>query len=189
MLYCEQPMTGGEQMKAEDYLKKAYRSIYNNDFEGAISWFEQALAIEPDHADIHYRCSITCARSNRLDKAIAHARLAVALMPAQEEYKLHFDRMQAKELTQLAKKRLDSSADSSSQASNSSSAVSLLKRAVQLDPLSVDTQVWLAIAYAETGQYASALKALRNASSLPQDEAIAAQLRELEHRIRKTMKS
>lgn len=189
MLYCEQPMTGGEQMKAEDYLKKAYRSIYNNDFEGAISWFEQALAIEPDHADIHYRCSITCARSNRLDKAIAHARLAVALMPAQEEYKLHFDRMQAKELTQLAKKRLDSSANSSSQESSSSSAVSLLKRAVQLDPLSVDTQVWLAIAYAETGQYASALKALRNASSLPQDEAIASQLRELEHRIRKTMKS
>lgn len=177
-------------MKAEDYLKKAYRSIYDNDFEQAISWFEQALTIEPDNADIHYRCSITCARSNRLDKAIAHARLASALAPAQEEYKLHFDRMQSKELTQLAKKRLNSTSGGDVQDVNTAnSVIRLLKRAVQLDPMSVDSQVWLAIAYAETGQYGSALKALRDASTLPQDESVAAQLRKLEQRIRKSMKT
>lgn len=94
-------------MKAEEFLYKAYRSIYENDFEQAQHWFEQALAAEPDHADIHYRYSITCARSNRLDKALMHARLAAALAPDQEEYRLHYDRLQSMELTHMAKKRLE----------------------------------------------------------------------------------
>ncbi|RCX23293.1 tetratricopeptide repeat protein [Fontibacillus phaseoli] len=177
-------------MKAEDYLKKAYRSIYENDFEQAIQWFEQALTLEPDNGDIHYRCSITCARSNRLEKAMAHARLAAAIAPLQEEYKLHFDRLQSKELTNMAKRLLegDSAESSVNKSKIAEPASRLLVRAVQLDPLSVEAQVWLAIAYAELEQYESALQAVREAAVLPQDEGVAKQLLELEQKIRKYMK-
>lgn len=177
-------------MKAEDCLKKAYRSIYENDFEQAIQWFEQALVLAPDNADIHYRCSITCARSGRLEKALAHARLASALVPEQEEYKLHFDRLQSMELTLMAKRLLEGeSAGSAVDAGlTSKPAASLLERAVRLDPLSVDAQVWLAIAYTESEQYDRALSAVQEASVLPQDVGIAKQLQELEQRIRKHMK-
>ncbi|MEF2964325.1 tetratricopeptide repeat protein [Paenibacillus sp. M1] len=163
--------------------------MYENDFEQAIQHFEEALAIEPDNADVHYRCSITCARSNRLDRALAHARLATALAPLQEEYKLHFDRMQSKELTVMAKRLLegDTAGSSVNKEGVVVPALRLLERAAQLDPLSVDSRVWLAIAYAELEQYELALNAVQEASALPQDDVIAKQLAELEQRIRKYM--
>lgn len=177
-------------MKVEEYLKKAYRSIYLNDFEGAIHWFEQALLIEPDHADIHYRFSITCARSNRLEKAITHARLASALASSHEEYRIHYDRLQSKELTLMAKKLVQEHSKQEGKEANHNviqSAIRLLQRAAVLDPLAVDTQVWLALAFVELKQFNSALRAIREASSLPQDDGIAKQLLELKQFINKHM--
>lgn len=178
-------------MKVEEYLKKAYRSIYLNDFEAAIHWFEQALLIEPDHADIHYRFSITCARSNRLEKAITHARLASALASSHEEYKIHYDRLQSKELTLMARKLIQEHSKYNGNKTDHNaviqSAIRLLQRAAVLDPLSVDTQVWLALAFIELRQFKSALKAVKEASSLPQDDSIAKQLLELEQLINKYM--
>ncbi|MFD3258881.1 tetratricopeptide repeat protein [Paenibacillus lentus] len=169
-------------MQVEQNLKKAYRSIFDNDFEGAIHWFEQALAEGPDNADIHYRLSITCARSDRLEKAIHHARLAATIEPAHMEYKSHYDRLQSKELTVMAKKQLEQSG--ARHGALIKSAVTLLERAVHLDPLSVIAQLWLAIAYGELQQYSLALQAIQEASQLPQDEAITKQLQKLEQRFK-----
>ncbi|WP_055107793.1 tetratricopeptide repeat protein [Paenibacillus ihumii] len=175
-------------MQVEQCLKKAYRSIFDNDFEGAIHWFEQALSEGPDHADIHYRLSITCARSDRLEKAIHHARLAATLEPAHKEYKSHYDRLQSKELTVMAKKQLEQSHSQARRGRLAESAVHLLERAVHLDPLSVIAQLWLAIAYGELQQYALALQAVQEASQLPQDEAITKQLLTLEQRFKSKIK-
>ncbi|AZK47199.1 tetratricopeptide repeat protein [Paenibacillus lentus] len=169
-------------MQVEQYLKKAYRSIFDNDFEGAIHWFEQALSEGPDNADIHYRLSITCARSDRLEKAIHHARLAATLEPAHLEYKSHYDRLQSKELTVLAKKQLEQA--NARHKGLVKSAVTLLERAVHLDPLSVIAMLWLAIAYGELQQYSLALRAVQEAAQLPQDEAITKQLQKLEQRFK-----
>lgn len=169
-------------MKAEDYLQKAYRSIYENDFEQAQRWFEQALVTQPDHADMHYRYSITCVRSSRLDKALMHARLASALAPVQKEYKLHYDRLQSMKLTQMAKRQLEGANGKLKAAAESASR--MLKRAVQLDPLSVDAQVWLAVAYGELEWFDVALQAVREASALPLDDTVAKQLKELEQRFK-----
>lgn len=169
-------------MKAREYLEKAYYSIYENDFEGAIHWFECALAVEPDNADIHYRYSITCARSNRLDKAITHARLSSDLMPQHEEYLIHFNRLQSKKLTNTAKKQLEKIHGEKEEVNES--LIQMLEEAIELDPLSVEAQVWLAITYAELEEYTLALDAVQAASALPQDEIIARQLLELEQRFK-----
>lgn len=168
-------------MKAEDYLQRAYRSIYENDFAQALSWFERALVVQPDHADIHYRYSITCARSGQLDKALQHARLAAALEPAQDEYKLHYDRLQSMELTQMARRQLEKAGNKRKSAAEP--AARILKRAVELDPLSLDAQVWLAITYGELECYELALQAVRDASALPLDAGAAGQLKEMEQRL------
>lgn len=173
-------------MKAEDYLQRAYRSIYENDFAQALYWFEQALDVQPDHADIHYRYSITCARSGQLDKALQHARLAVALEPVQDEYKLHYDRLQSMELTQMAKRLVETAGGKRKTAAEPASR--MLKRAVELDPLSLDAQVWLAITYGEMEHYELALQAVRDASALPLDAGAASQLKEMEQRLKQQIK-
>ncbi|MMZ68108.1 hypothetical protein D1872_307580 [compost metagenome] len=90
----------------------------------------------------------------------------------------------------MAKRLLEGESAGSAVGAGSTSkpAASLLERAVRLDPLSVDAQVWLAIAYTELEQYDRALSAVQEASVLPQDVGIAKQLQELEQRIRKHMK-
>lgn len=133
-------------MKAEDYLQRAYRSIYENDFAQAMHWFERALDVQPDHADIHYRYSITCARSGQLEATGAKRKAAAE------------------------------------------PAARMLKRAVELDPLSLVAQVWLAIAYGELECYDLALQAVRNASALPLDAGAEGQLKELEQRLKQQMK-
>ena len=168
-------------MKAKQCLNEAYRSIYENDFEQALYWFEQALSVEPDNADIHYRYSITSARSNCLDKALAHARLAATLAPDHAEYMLHFDRLRAKELLGIARRHLEGKTED--KMNRSERAVRLLERAGELDPVSVDVQAWLAIAYGEMGRYDTALSALREAYALPQDEVVTRQLTELERQL------
>ncbi|MNH36084.1 hypothetical protein D3C79_968410 [compost metagenome] len=65
------------------------------------------------------------------------------------------------------------------------SAERLLTRAALLDPLSIEAQVWLALAYIELGRYHDALSSVREASTLPQDDSIAKQLLELKQRITK----
>ncbi|MDF2963523.1 MAG: hypothetical protein K0S39_5258, partial [Paenibacillus sp.] len=91
-------------MDGEEQIKKAYESILKHDFEQAVEWFEQAIAIAPDNAAFHYKLSITYARSNKLSKAIEHAKEAVRLEQSEEHYQFHLQHLQAKELIQQAEK-------------------------------------------------------------------------------------
>lgn len=169
-------------MRSEEFLSNAYTSILQNDFEQAIHWFEEALAIEPNDGDIHYRCSITYARSNRLEKAIQHAKEAVLLSPDQKIYIIHFERLQALEMTLVAKKILDSS-DGNTKVEGEE-LIRILQKAVELDPISIDAKFWLAVAYGEMKQYDLALHALSEAKALLQDESIVIGLSELEQRFK-----
>lgn len=94
-------------MKPEDYMQQAYRCILQNDFEQAIRWFETAIHAHPEHAELYYRCSITHARSNHLLPALEYARKAVELSEGVEEYVLHLQTLEAKQLTVTAKMMLE----------------------------------------------------------------------------------
>lgn len=169
-------------MKADEFLKKAYRCILDNDFEQAIGWFEQAISVEPDRADIRYRCSITYARNGRLELAIRNAEEAIRLAPGEQTYILQHQRLQAREMTQNAVKILQFREDSDYKAA--SEAVRLLEEAAKLDPLSAQTQVWLAVAYGELKDYRKALVCVWEASALMQDDPVSEHLKKLEQRFK-----
>ncbi|MFB5762545.1 tetratricopeptide repeat protein [Paenibacillus medicaginis] len=155
-------------MKADEYVQKAYFSILSNDFEEAIRWFERAIAAEPDNADYRYRCSITYARSGRLDQALEHAKLAVMLAPGQDEYKIHLNSLDAKRLAGEVRKMLSGGGSPDDPAR--ARAINMLHEAVKLDPLCADVYVLLALAHNELNQFDEALAAVGEAIDLlPQE--------------------
>ncbi|WP_418038332.1 tetratricopeptide repeat protein [Paenibacillus xylanilyticus] len=171
-------------MKPEDYMQQAYRCILQNDFEQAIRWFESAILAYPEHAELHYRCSITHARSQHLGPALEHARKAAELSNGTEEYVLHLQTLEAKQLSTQAKALLEQAGSGTNE--RYVSAAALLKEAVKLDPLSVEAHVMLALAYSDLNEFDRAIKAIRDAISLdPQN----AQLHQMDQQIKQRKNS
>ncbi|WP_068775428.1 tetratricopeptide repeat protein [Paenibacillus sp. FJAT-26967] len=166
-------------MDGEIQIQKAYESILSNDFEGAIEWFEKAIAAEPDNASYHYKLSFTYARNFRISKALQHAETASTLEPENETYLYHLTTLKAKALVAEADKYLQQTVE------QFQTAVALLKQAAALDPLSVEAQLGLAAAYAGIDDYSSALVAVKEALRLnPQHELAAAMLEQYRKRLR-----
>jgi tetratricopeptide (TPR) repeat protein len=147
-------------MDGKHHIQKAYESIINQDFEQAVEWFEKAVLDEPLNAFFRYSLSITYARSNKLNKAIEHAREACRLEPNTDNFKLHLNTLKAKRLLLKADqwlykdhRRMDK-------------AISLLKCAVILDPLSLEALLMLALAYGIQERYDEAVHILEEALRL-----------------------
>jgi len=140
-------------------IQKAYEAILYQDFEQAMEWFEKAVETEPNNASFHYKLSITYARSNKLDRAIYHARKACELAGHQPQYQYHIQILQAKQLIRQAEKYIgDAEGDA---AEPSFMAVALLKQAVALDPLAKEGYLMLGMAYAKLNDFPSALQVIR----------------------------
>lgn len=156
-------------MDGKQHIQQAYKSLLDHDFEQAINWFEQAVADEPGNASFHYSLSITYARSNKLNKAITYAEIAVQLDPEANNYRLHLDTLRARQLLVEAERLLqDASADCR--------AIPLLESAVRLDPLSVEARIMLALSLAKQHRHEEAEGALREALKLNPEHVEANQL-------------
>lgn len=158
-------------MDGENPIKRAYASILESDFERAIEWFELAIREEPDNADYHYKLSVTFARSNRLGKAIEHAQRAKELEPDSEVYGYHLDTLQAKLHMQDAQKVMDGT-------DQTYMAISLLMRAIELDPLSVEAHIMLSAAYADLQEYGKAVQMANESLRLDPEHPDAKRLAE-----------
>jgi tetratricopeptide (TPR) repeat protein len=167
------------RMDGEEQIKKAYESILMHDFEQAIEWFGQAIAINPDNAAFHYKLSITYARSNKLNKALEHAKQAVLLDGAEAHYRLHYQHLQAKELIQQAEGCFTESGD------QLWLAVALLKKAIVLDSLCLEAFLLLGHGYSLLKEYDQAVQAIRECLKLdPQHEMGLRLLEEYQQRLR-----
>ncbi|WP_160396014.1 tetratricopeptide repeat protein [Paenibacillus sp. MMS18-CY102] len=129
-------------MEGDDCLKQAYGCILRNDFEGAIRWFERAIAADPDNASYYYKCSISYSRSGKLDRALYYALRAVELDPEQKAYGYQLRTVQASLLVSSAR------FDLGQQPPDPASAIHTLQEAIELDPLSFDGFFLLGEAYA-----------------------------------------
>ncbi|GIP32418.1 tetratricopeptide repeat protein [Paenibacillus sp. J2TS4] len=147
-------------MNGHKAMQKAYESILAHDFNQAIAWFEQAVAAAPDHAEYHYRLSISCMRSSRFAQAAIHAAKAAELDPNNEAYRSHLERLQAKENVEKAQNLLEEGRE------KAYLSILLLKQAVNLDPLSKEAYLLLAMAYADIQDFCSALEAVTEALKL-----------------------
>lgn len=165
-------------MDGEEGIRRAYEAILRSDFEDAVSWFEKAIALDPDNAAYHYKLSITCSRSNRLAKALEHAAHAVRLSPDEPSYLFHLNRLKAKERIAQAQAAVELNGH------HLYLAVSLLKEAIVLDPLSFEAYLLMGAAYGGLEEYGPAIQALHEAVKLnPQHEGAEGLLKEYKKRI------
>jgi len=154
-------------MNGDTCLRQAYEAIFQGDFELALYWFQQAIAIDPDNASYYYKGSITCARSGKLALALTYAKKAVELQPDDPDYRLQLRMMIAKRRIADARNRLQEPAP------NVDQCIEWLKEAAELDPLSAEAKLLLGIGYRLKKNFRRSLESLREALELnPQlDEA------------------
>ncbi|MGG1876967.1 tetratricopeptide repeat protein [Paenibacillus campinasensis] len=170
-------------MKSEEYIQNAYQCILQNDFEEAIRWFEAAIAANPGDAEVHYRCSITYGRSDKLDMAIDHAEEAVRLQPDKPEYRLHLQHIKAIVLVQQVRAMVEGRSDITP--AKLYEAVALLKSAIAMDPLYPQAYVWLALVYSELNEHSLAISTLKKAIGLyPQESGLQHIMEELKQRLK-----
>ncbi|MDT3426789.1 tetratricopeptide (TPR) repeat protein [Paenibacillus forsythiae] len=170
-------------MSPGDYVKEAYRCILRSDFEEAIMCFEAAISADPNDPEVRYRCSITYARSGKLEKAAEHARAAVKLDGEKQDYRLHLQHLQAMMHVREAKGLLE---EATGFQSNPYRPITLLKEAVQLDPLYGDAYVWLAIAHSRVNDHLAAIAAMKEVISLhPGDEGLRELMKDLQKSLQK----
>ncbi|AOZ91321.1 tetratricopeptide repeat protein [Paenibacillus crassostreae] len=170
-------------MKTEDYVQQAYRCILQNDFIGAIRLFEEAITLNPLDAELHYKCSITYARNNHLVKGIEHAEKAHQLDQGKVVYQLYIQHLNAKLIVQESKKQMEQL--NAATVIDYYKVVSLLKKAIELDPLYGDAYVWLALAYSELNEHATAISTLKEGLFLlPAEQGLDKLLEQLKKRFK-----
>ncbi|MCQ6558005.1 tetratricopeptide repeat protein [Paenibacillus mendelii] len=157
-------------MNGESSMKKAYEAILNGDYELAVMRFEEAIALAPQEADYHYKCSITCARSGKWPKALHYAEQAVKLNGDHEEYHYHLQTVQAKLLSQEAEALLAMTPP------DSEGAITKLRLAVHLDPLSLEALLLLGALYESLADYEQAAEFAKEAIRLDPQHSAARRL-------------
>ncbi|WP_182300642.1 tetratricopeptide repeat protein [Cohnella cholangitidis] len=170
-------------MDGEECLRQAYEAIFEGDFESAVHWFGQAIAIEPDNAAYYYSGSITCARSGKLSMAMAYALKAVELSPDDQAYRLNLRMIVSRQKIAEARHYL------SMVSPDVEKSVSLLKEAANLDPLSAEARFMLGALYRLQRDYKLAIESLRDALQLePQHEEAKRMLHEVRSERRRLLK-
>jgi tetratricopeptide (TPR) repeat protein len=154
-------------MDGETCLRQAYDAIYQGDFESAIFWFGQAIAIDPENAAYHYKGSITCARSGKLSLALTYALRSVELSPNDSTYQLNLRVIMGKQKILEARNLL------SLPVPDIENSLEQLKEAVLFDPLSLEAKLLLGIVYRMKKEFKLAISSLRDALLLEpgQEEA------------------
>lgn len=115
--------------------------------------------------------------------ALEYARKSVELSPGTEEYILHLQTLEAKQLTSRAKLLLEQAGIATQERYVEAS--TLLQEAVKLDPLSVEAHVMLALAYSDLNEFDYAIQAAREAILLdPQNGQLHQMLQEIKQRMK-----
>ncbi|WEK55723.1 MAG: tetratricopeptide repeat protein [Candidatus Cohnella colombiensis] len=141
-------------MDGEICLQQAYDAILQGDFELALDWFQQAIALEPDNASYYYKGSVTFARSGKLQLAKSYAQKATELAPDEPVYQLQLQIVTARLIVAEIRIKLATVSPDLVQCMNN------LQEATRLDPLSVEAKLLLAIAYRMEGSYGQSLAML-----------------------------
>ena len=78
-----------EPKKVEPYVNIAKLNVYRENFKEAIKWFEKALAIDPEHAELHNHLAVFLRDSGRPELAQPHHLSAIAQSPGNVEMRFY----------------------------------------------------------------------------------------------------
>lgn len=87
--------------KVEPYVNMAKLNVYREDFQSAIRWFEQATAVDPEHAELHNHLAVFLRDAGRPDLALPHHLSAITQSPGNVEMRFYLG------ITQFALGQLD----------------------------------------------------------------------------------
>ncbi|GAB7387545.1 hypothetical protein BSNK01_13820 [Bacillaceae bacterium] len=143
----------------KQYLQQAYNAIFRRDFALAISWFKKAIECEPNNPSYYYALSVTCARNNRLEEAIAAAKKALQLKPNYKLYHYHLDMLYSRQYCYQAMRCMERKA-------SWNDCLLLLRKAIRLDPLNERAYLFLAMIEHKRGRIKQAIDALHEVLKL-----------------------
>ena len=153
VLWLCSPLFGVADEKSGDHsayvqhVEKAFMLMFQGDNQGAISEFEAALTIEPEHAEILHYLGMAYAQEDFWNKAVARYERALTLMP---------DSIEALYSLGIAYFRLDRWED----------AVAVLRQVVELSPEHARGHEVLGKSLVKLRQYAEAVPVLKQAITL-----------------------
>ncbi|NBD22556.1 tetratricopeptide repeat protein [Paenibacillus glycinis] len=157
-------------MDVDSSVKKAYEAILSGDYEQAIQRFEEAISLDPENGALYHKCSITCARSGKWQKALHYAEQAVLLDSEHEEYGYHLQTVRAKAIVSDAEQLLSQSP------ANAEHALSMLIEASRMDPLNMEALLLLGSVYSSLRRYDEGAAYAREAVRLDPEHAAARRL-------------
>jgi tetratricopeptide (TPR) repeat protein len=137
-----------------NYVHDAYTAIFNQDFQKAIDFFKKAIRTNPKNSSLFYKLSITYARNNELNCAIASTKEAISLDSNNKVYHIHLQNLLIKKLAYDAKRALDKNEDVSKY-------IEELSHFIELDPLQVDLRLILGLIFLSQGDYTKADEQMR----------------------------
>lgn len=138
----------------KEFIKEAYRAIFQKDYQRAIDLFKKAISRDSKNPTFYYKLSVTYARNNNLKEAIAAIEQALALCPQDIVYQQHLEvlkgRQLAKEAWILMQKGIAGD-----------QVFPLLEEAIRLDPINSQTRLLYAWLLKEQGKKKDGMKVLQ----------------------------
>ncbi|MFT9847596.1 tetratricopeptide repeat protein [Aneurinibacillus sp. REN35] len=161
-------MDTGKKLAGKQYVKEAYRALFDHDFARAVRAFEKAIQCEPTNASYYFKLSVTYARNQQLILAIRAIEQALVLDQGNEKFMLQHQRLVCRQVTEEAAQYIEQG--------EIPQALTLSRQAIDLDPLYVRAHYIMAYAYFLQGNYIQARKAARQAVRLDPESELAKRL-------------
>lgn len=143
----------------KEFIKEAYRAIFQKDYVKAIELFKKAISRDANNASYYYKLSITYARNNSLTEALDMIEQALRICPGNPIYKQHFSYLQGRKLAKDALLKVQ-------QGESGTVIIPLLEQSIELDPINTQSRLLYAWLLKKQGKMDEAVSALRELLAL-----------------------
>lgn len=73
----------------DPYVNMAKLNIFRENFQEVIYWFEQAITVDPEHAQLHNHLALFLVQAGRPDLALPHHLSTINRSPGNTEYRFY----------------------------------------------------------------------------------------------------
>lgn len=143
----------------KEFIKEAYRAIFQKDYQKAIELFKKAISRDVTNPNYYYKLSITYARNNNLEDAMATIQQAIQLNPNNAVYRQHQAFLEGRILAKDALSKMRKGEEMSV-------ILPLLEQSIELDPINTQSRLLYAVLLKKQGMVDEAADALQELLAL-----------------------